>query len=115
MPVIHVFHHDDGAQARATLARMCAEVAAALEVPEDKVWGLWHPVSRAMVHRPDWDKASDRGPIVRVFCRRSHGGARVQALMQAVRASLGGALGCSPTSVFVQVVRVDDEEVLNVL
>jgi len=113
MPVIHVFH-GDCAQAGATLARMCTEVALTLEVPVNKVWGLWHPVSPAMVHRPDWDSASDRGPIVRVFCRRSHPRARVLALMQAVRTSLGGALGCPPASVFVQVIRVDDEEVLNV-
>jgi len=72
------------------------------------------PVEAAEVFRWDRENHGVCGPIVRVFCRRSHGRDRVQAAMQTLRTSLARELRCSPSMVFVQVVRVDDEEVLNV-
>lgn len=114
MPVIHIFHQGGGFQVRKILRDVCADVAQTLEVPVTKVWALWHPVDREMFHRPDWDEDPGRGPIVRVFCRRSHAATRVQAMMQTLRNSLSVALGCGTTSIFVQVIRVDDEEVINV-
>ncbi len=114
MPVIHIFHHGGGIESYRMLARVCADAAAVLDVPATKVWAMWHPVDKQMVHRPDWDASDKPGPIVRLFCRRSHSTARVQALMQGLRNGLADELGCTATSIFVQVVRVDDEEVLNV-
>jgi hypothetical protein len=114
MPVIHVFHSSEGLVVRDILRVACDDVARAIEAPSGNVWGLWHHVDREMAHRPDWDDDPGRGPIVRVFCRRSHPAARAQAMVRALRKSLGDALGCATTSIFVQIIRVDDEEVFSV-
>lgn len=114
MPVIHVFHRVPCEGAHDMLRAMCTEVARAADLPLSKVWGLWHRSEAMAAFRADWEERDDAGPIVRVFCRRSHTAERVQAIMHSVRRSLASSLGAPPAGVFVQVVRVDDEEVLHV-
>lgn len=114
MPVIHIHHHTIPADVPRLLRRVCSEGSLAVGVAIERIWALWHETTRAAVCRPDWEGDSPGGPIVRVFCRRSHPGPKVHALMRALRSSLSAELGCPETSVFVQVVRVDDEDVLNV-
>jgi hypothetical protein len=114
MPVIHIHHHTSPADIPRILRRVCSEGSLAVGVAIERVWALWHDTPRAFVCRPDWESDSTAGPIVRVFCRRSHAGPRVHALMLALRNSLSAELGCPASSVFVHVVRVDDEDVINV-
>ncbi len=114
MPVIHIHHPSSPADVPRVLKRVCSEGAAAIGVSLEHIWALWHETSRSTVCRPDWNEGSNVGPIVRIFCRRSHPGPRVQALMQSLRTSLSAELSCPATSVFVHVVRVDDEDVMNV-
>lgn len=114
MPIIHIFHHSPNTDIPRSLRRVCHDGSAAIGVPLDRIWALWHEVERATVCRPDWDDGSNQGPIVRIYCRRSHPGTKVLALMHTLRKSLSEELGCSETSVFVQVIRVDDEDILNV-
>ena len=54
------------------------------------------------------------GPLVRIFCWRSHTRERVENMVIAVRSALAAALGCGVSTVFVQRIRVNDEEVFNV-
>lgn len=96
------------------LSRIRDRGAAAVGVPSERLWVLWHEVDRAHVCRPDWSIDHDAGPIVRVFCRRSHPRPRVDALLRSLRQSLSLELSCPERSVFVQAVRVDDEDVINV-
>ena len=114
MPVIHVYHHSSPPDVTASLTRLCRDGAQAIDVPLERIWALWHDAPRAAVCRPDWNRDEPRGPIVRVFCRRSHARDRVRALMHSLRETLSAELECAPTSVFIQVLRVDDEDVLNV-
>ncbi|WP_323119911.1 hypothetical protein [Burkholderia alba] len=114
MPVIHIFHRQTDDAAAPPLQAVCEAVSAAADIPPDKVWALWHPVAPAMAWRADWNEAPGGGPVVRIFCRRSHSKARVLSIVAAVRSTLGAALGCAASTVFVQIIRVDDEEVFSV-
>ncbi len=115
MPVIHVYHPRVAVPMREVLSRLCAQVAANADLPADKVWALSHVVEDGMCSRPDWDGSGSQGPIVRVFCRRSHSRRRVESIVAASRATLAESLSCAVGRVFVQVIRVDDEDVFNIV
>ncbi|WP_261383534.1 MULTISPECIES: hypothetical protein [unclassified Burkholderia] len=109
-----MLHRHTPDDANAILRRVCETVSAAADIPPDKVWVFWHPLEPALTWRADWNDDPRAGPIVRIFCRRSHAAERVQRIVATVRESLGAALACAVTSIFVQVIRVEDEEVFNV-
>ncbi|AHI76721.1 hypothetical protein [Burkholderia thailandensis] len=114
MPVIHILHRHTGDGVSSLLQQICEAVCAATDIPLDKVWAFWHPVDPALAWRADWYREPRGGPVVRIFCRRSHSAARVQGIVAAVRSTLAAALGCGFSTVFVQVIRVEDEEVFSV-
>jgi hypothetical protein len=114
MPLIHVLHQTTGDGVASLLQRVCREVSVEADIPPDKVWAFWHHIDASMACRPDWKGDFRGGPVVRIFCRRSHSRDRVQAIVAAVRSSLAEGLDCEILTVFVQVIRVDDEEVFNV-
>lgn len=118
MPTIHIYHPEAmpaaGGDVSAVLQSTCAAVSASAGLPADKVWAFWHVTPLAQSCRTDWRADTVQGPLVRMFCKRSHSPERVQRIMRCLRDSLAGSLGCAPGKVFVQVIRVDDEEVLNV-
>ncbi|MDT8997719.1 hypothetical protein RQP53_00355 [Paucibacter sp. APW11] len=114
MPTIHILHPYDGEQVATILQTVCANVSAVAGLPIDKVWAFWHPVNLAMARRPDWHAGQQCGPMVRMFCRRSHPQDKVHLIMERLRETLATALECGVSSVFIQVIRVNDEEVFNV-
>jgi len=114
MPTIHIYHPCAGNEVAAILQTVCKAVSAGAALPQDKVWAFWHTTPLAQACRPDWRADGAVGPMVRMFCKRGHSPERVQLIMQLLRDSLARALNCAPGQVFVQVIRVNDEEVLNV-
>lgn len=114
MPVIHILHQSTAHQVAPLLQQVCAEVTARTDIPSDKVWAFWHHIDPALAWRPDWNSDPQGGPLVRIFCRRSHSRERVQHIALAVRSALAAGLGCGILTVFIQVIRVDDEEVFSV-
>lgn len=113
MPIIHIHHRYAEGNVASLLQKICEEVSSAASIPPDKVWALWHPVDPSLAWRPDWIGDQKGGPIVRIFCRRSHSLERVKSIVAAVRSILAAGLGCEVSTVFVQVIRVDDEEVFS--
>lgn len=118
MPTIHIYHPSSGdaagGEVTVILQAICAAVCTHAALPQDKVWAFWHNTPLSNACRPDWQPDHVLGPLVRVFCKRGHSPERVQLIMQVLRDSLSRVLGCAPGKVFVQVIRVNDEEVLNV-
>jgi len=114
MPTIHILHPHAGDDVRPVLRDLCADMSAAAGLPADKVWAFWHPIEASMAWCPNWNGEPRGGPVVRIFCRRSHAAEKVRTIVEILRSSLAAALGCGASTVFVQVIRVDDEEVFNV-
>ena len=114
MPTIHVMHHSTGDNVKALLRQLCEGISEAAGITPDKVWAFWHPVDPSCAWRADWNNDGSGGPLVRIFCRRSHSREKVGRIVFATRSILAAVLGCEVSRVFVQVMRVDDEEVFSV-
>jgi len=114
MPTIHILHHTTKENVAQLLQQVCEGVSDSAGLAPDKVWAFWHPIAPSLAWRADWNGGQQGGPLVRIFCRRGHSREKVQQIVLTVRSILSTGLGCGISTVFVQVLRVDDEEVFNV-
>jgi hypothetical protein len=113
MPLIHVFHNSQSINDQIALCSICEHVASKTNIPSERVWLLWHHIDEALVRHPHWVRGQVCPPIVRIFCRASHPSRIISAMVAAVRDSLGSVIGCAASAIFVQVIRVADEDVYN--
>jgi phenylpyruvate tautomerase PptA (4-oxalocrotonate tautomerase family) len=103
MPVIDIY--SPLAQPPALLLpSLASQVRDILDLPEDRVWLLWHPVAPAHHFRPNWSgDPACAGPIVKVRCKSDYGDTQVRALILGLAESMARHLGVPVDSVYIVV------------
>jgi hypothetical protein len=114
MPLIHIYYPQREGNVALSLEKLTESISAATGIPEERVWAFCHATDEVLARHPLWRDTATPAPFAQIFCRRSHSRACVENMVAALRESLAAMVSCDADKVFMQVIRVDDEDVFHV-
>jgi phenylpyruvate tautomerase PptA (4-oxalocrotonate tautomerase family) len=103
MPVIDIYSPLPAPPA-GLLPALAGQVSDILDLPDDRVWLLWHAVPDGNHFRPNWSGDPARaGPIVKVRCKSDYSDLQVRTLIGGLAESISRRLDVPVDSVYIVV------------
>lgn len=110
MPIIKIYSPKERPNKVCMYEAITELVTEILGLPSDNCWIIWQKVSS--YRRASWDKNEFPGPVINVICKETHSDAKIEQILEVIKAVVSKYEKCKPEDIYISVQEVSKRKLL---